>query len=221
MKRYFGHAPLLRRLLAMTLAAGALAASGSALAVLELRDINGHPTANSADAEFAYDTLLDATWYLTGNNSRLDWDAAKGWAAGLTVGTFEGWSLPSTNESCFGFCSRGQMGELYYKALGNKTPGLSNTGPFKNLLKSLSYWLGTEVPPNPERGLSPGLVWVYSMGEGVQAPSHKYVAVYALAIRPGDVAPVAVPEPGTIALLLSGLGAVTLLSRRRALRPAR
>ena len=52
--------------LALTVAA--LVQAGSALAALELRDINGNATAIAADAEFAYDTVLDATWYLTGNN---------------------------------------------------------------------------------------------------------------------------------------------------------
>ena len=65
-----------------------LAPAGSALAALELRDINGSPTAVAANAEFAYDTVLDATWYLTANNTGLFWDDAKAWAAGLTVGTF-------------------------------------------------------------------------------------------------------------------------------------
>ncbi len=66
----------------------------SALEALELRDINGNATAVAADAEFAYDAVLDATWYLTANNSGLNWDDAKSWAAGLTVGTFSGWLLP-------------------------------------------------------------------------------------------------------------------------------
>ena len=134
--------------LAFTVAA--LVQAGSALAALELRDINGNATAITADAEFAYDTVLDATWYLTANNAGLHWDDAKSWAAGLTVGTFSGWSLPASDETCSGYnCTASQMGELYYTALGNPAGGpLSNTGPFKNL-QSFDYWSGTESAPSP------------------------------------------------------------------------
>ena len=88
------------RRVTLALAVAALFQAGSALAALQLRDIAGNPTANTADAEFAYDTVLDATWYLTANNTGLSWEAAKSWAAGLTVGTFSGWSLPSADPAC-------------------------------------------------------------------------------------------------------------------------
>ena len=127
-------APVKRVTLALTVAA--LVQAGSALAALELRDIDGNATAIAADAEFAYDTVLDATWYLTANNTGMLWHYAKSWAAGLTVGTFSGWSLPSADPACGQAynCTSSQMGELYYTALGNPAGGpLSNTGPFKNL----------------------------------------------------------------------------------------
>ena len=69
-----------KRVVLASMIAGTMQA-GSALAALELRDINGNATAVTADAEFAYDTVLDATWYLTGNNAGLSWDDAKSWAA--------------------------------------------------------------------------------------------------------------------------------------------
>ena len=193
--------------LALTVAA--LVQAGSALAALELRDINGNPTAVVADAEFAYDTLLDATWYLTGNNSGLNWDDARSWAARLTVGTFGGWSLPVADETCAGYnCTNGQMGELYYTALGNAALGpLTNTGPFKNLV-SFDYWTGTENDP------APTTAWIFNPSDGFQFASAKRFGLFALAIRPGDVA--AVPEPGTVALLLSGLAGVMVMRRRAA-----
>ena len=201
------HAQVKRVTLAFTVAA--LVQAGSALAVLELRDINGNATAITANAEFAYDTVLDATWYLTANNTGLTWDDAKSWAAGLTVGTFSGWSLPAADPAC-GFsnnCTNSQMGELYYTALGNPGGGpLSNTGPFKNLLQSNSYWSGTEFAPNPN------LAWTFFTDNGVQDAVGKNVVLYALAVRPGDVA--AVPEPGVVALLLSGLAGVMVMRRR-------
>ncbi len=192
----------------LALAVAALAQAGSALAALELRDISGHATVVEADAQFAYDTVLDATWYLTGNNTGLVWDDARNWAAGLTVGTFGGWSLPVADPGC-GFnynCTGSQMGELYYTALGNAAGGpLSNTGPFKNL-QSNYYWSGTEYAP------SPGAAWNFSTLTGAQYAAGKHFDLYALAVRPGDVA--AVPEPGMVALLLSGLAAVMVMRRQ-------
>ena len=192
----------------LALMVAALLPAGSALAALELRDINGNATAVAVDAEFAYDTVLKATWYLTANNSGLNWDAAKAWAAGLTVGTFSGWSLPSADPACgtiFG-CTNSQMGELYYTALGNVAFGpLSNTGPFKNL-QSFVYWSGTEYAPFPI------YAWYFVTYDGVQGAFHKVFGLYALAVRPGDVA--AVPEPGKVALLLVGLGAMVVVGRR-------
>ena len=194
------------RRVTLALAVAALFQAGSALAALQLRDIAGNPTANTADAEFAYDPVLDATWYLTGTNAGLNWDDARSWAAGLTVGTFSGWSLPAADETCVGFnCTNSQMGELYYTALGNPQFGPLNTGPFKNLLSSV-YWSGTEYAS------SPGYAWNFYTNIGYQNANYKFNVLYALAVRPGDVA--AVPEPGTVALLLSGLAGVMVMRRR-------
>ena len=192
----------------LALAVAALFQAGSALAALQLRDLNGHATAVAANAEFAYDTVLDATWYLTGNNTTLNWDDAKSWAAGLTVGTFGGWSLPETDTACgAGYnCTNSQMGELYYTALGNAAGGpLTNIGPFKNL-QSSDYWTGTEYAPSPD------LAWYFRTANGGQNAFGENYGFYALAVRPGDVA--AVPEPGTVALLLSGLAGVLVMRRR-------
>ena len=98
------------------------------------------------------------------------------------------------------------MGELYYTALGNAAGGpLSNTGPFKNL-QSYAYWSGTEYAPDPSGA------WDFLTDFGLQYAEVKYYGLYALAVRPGDVA--AVPEPGMVALLLSGLAGVMVMRRR-------
>ena len=99
------------------------------------------------------------------------------------------------------------MGELYYTALGNPAGGLlSNTGPFKNLQSNI-YWSGTEFAPNPY------FAWYFSTNYGHQIDYYKNNWFSALAVRPGDVA--AVPEPGMVALLLSGLAGVMVMRRRR------
>ena len=198
--------------------------------MLELRDGNGNPTTNSADAAFAYDTLLGVTWDLTPNNTALTWEQASSWAAGLIAGRFSGWSLPTADPTCVSTynCTQSQMGELWYTELGNVVAslgevgnvggGLSNTGPFNNLASQHYYWLGTEYAPNPVAA------YVFNIQSGQQIAISKDFPSFALALRSGDVAPV--PEPGVPALLLSGLGAVmTIVCCRghcgRFLRPAR
>ena len=196
----------------VALTVAALVQAGSALAALELRDINGNATAIAVDAEFAYDTALGATWYLTANNTGLNWNEAKNWAAGLTVGIFSGWSLPATDPGCGGApqCTGSQVEQLYYWTLGNAFGGLlSNTGPFKNLL-SYTYWLSTAAMDDFG---DPSYAWAFSTRDGLSGILRKDFLLYALAIRPGDVA--AVPEPGTVALLLSGLAGVMAMRRRQ------
>lgn len=141
--------------LVLVLTVAGLMQTEPTLAALELRDINGKPVATgSARATFAYDTVLDATWYLTANNSGLSWDDAMSWAAELAVGTFSGWALPTADPACgdgqaYAFeCTNSQMGELWYTELGNAAGGpMSNKGPFKHL-ESYFYWTGTTFAPD-------------------------------------------------------------------------
>lgn len=103
-----------------------------------------------------------------------------------------------------------EMGHLYYTELGNKgfyatdgtNPqpgwGLSNTGPFQNLVSSV-YWSGTEFATFTD------LAWDFGFDDGFQGADDKFInAYYGLAVRSGDVA-APVPEPTTIALLGSAL----------------
>lgn len=203
-----------RSLAMLALAAGAAQASpvpgvGTWETTLLGRDLNGHAVSStSAEAVFAYDTVLDATWYLTGNNTGLNWNDARSWAAGLTVGAFSGWSLPSADEACEGyFCTNSQMGELYWTALGStQFQPPENTGPFKNLQPHV-YWSGTEYAP------SPGDAWYFDTYYFHQYPVVKTNLLYALAIRPGDV--YVVPEPSIWAMLSIGLLGLGAAARRR------
>ncbi len=83
---------------------------------------------------------------------------------------------------------------------------MSNTATFKNP-QSNGYWFGLEYAPV----LS--LTWFFGTNGGFQYDFDKNVALFALAVRPGDVA--AVPEPRTLALLLAGLTALAGLAARR------
>jgi hypothetical protein len=111
----------------------------------------------------------------------------------------------------------------YYVTLGNKgyctpndaAPGscaeqpgwaLTNTGGFQKV-QSSGYWSGTEYAPYPDAA------WDFFTSGGNQTSNYQGNALYAMAVRPGDVA--AVPEPQTYAMLLLGLSAVMVAVRPR------
>ena len=85
---------------------------------------------------------------------------------------------------------------------------IANLALFSNVL-SVGYWSGTEYAPDP------GLAWGFSTIVGLQVDGDKTSALYAVAVRPGDVAASA-PEPRTLALVLLALSATMEVRRRRA-----
>ena len=82
----------------------------------------------------------------------------------------------------------------------------ANLALFTNV-QSDGYWSGTEYAPVP------GRAWGFGTSGGLQGHAGKNLALYAVAVRPGDVA-ASVPEPQTLALALLALGA-TVVARRR------
>lgn len=92
---------------------------------------------------------------------------------------------------------------------------LDNVGPFSNLQPWL-YWSASEAPsyqPSSTQGIS--LAWGFRMDNGGQAQFDITANYYAWAVSSGDVA--AIPEPETCALMLTGLGLVGFVARRRKL----
>lgn len=217
---------------------GLLALTSAAQAALVGRDINGNPIAGSdPSAVFLYDTVLDITWLRDANvNGPMDWTQANSWAAGLTVGSYSGWRLPTMianpdttfaySGTDYGYNVRttsgstvfSEVASLWYDTLGNKAYcdtagvcpqpgyGLVSKGDFKNLQPS-AYWSGLEYAPFPT------YAWYFSTNGGSQGYIDKSNSLYALAVRPGDVAPV--PAPAAAWLMLSGLGVLGAVSRRR------
>ena len=174
-----------------------------------------------------YDAGLNLTWLADANAAgAIGWQGAVTWAASLDVYGVMGWRLPLTNIAGAGTCDfsgaggtdcgfkvspdSSELAHMFYVTLGNKGfpdngAGLSNTGPFKNLIVS-DYWSGTEYTPDPT------LAWYFYPGSGGQYFQNKSRALPGWAVHVGDVA--VVPEPGTYALMLVGLIAVACSGRR-------
>jgi hypothetical protein len=127
------------------------------------------------------------------------------------------WGYNGTTTAGYNITSS-EMGHLFYMELGNKgyyatdgthpQPGwnLFNRGPFTYLTAN-GYWTGTE------HSLNPNDAWYFGSDVGAQGLDPKGHDGYALAVRPGDVS--AVPVPGTVLLLGSGLIGLAGLAREK------
>lgn len=203
-----------------------------------------------ADANYgagsAYDDVANPAFGGSTTDGKMTWAAAKAWAAQLSIHdainnrTYNDWRLPTVintgDTNCVqtyagGNCgfnvdtSNSEMAHLFYEVLGNKAYydatgagpqtgwGLTNVGPFANLM-SASYWSDSEYAFNTN------YAWGFYFNDGTQFVGAKTAnGFYALAVHQGDVA--AIPEPGTWAMLLAGLGLVgAATKRRRSLSPS-
>jgi len=181
-----------------------------------------------ADMNYAKTSGYDADGLMT-------WSEATAWANNLVYGGYDDWRLPTLNPfdtTCshsgyagapyglyyYGYnCTGGELSGLFVSDLGNKADEsalnqtgdtaeeIANLGLFSNVQSNV-YWSGTEYAPVP------GEAWYFGTSAGFQGGAG-YFALYAVAVRPGDVA--AVPEPQPITMLLAGLGALLGAVRRR------
>ena len=166
-----------------------------------------------------YDTDYNITW-LDQSSSSMKYEQAKTWVAGLSVGGFTDWRLPSSLNKdgsglVWGYNATGsEMGHLFYTVLTDKdhtelrnkgfvapdgsypTPfGLTYMWPFQHLTAGI-YWSGT--PYNTSD------TWTFNFATGGQYYNvNDYGNGYALAVRDGDV--VTIPIPATVILLATGL----------------
>lgn len=147
-----------------------------------------------------YDSINNITWLkdwaVTSNSGPIDWATATSWAEGLTFAGSSDWVLPSLSQ---------------FQDLAATVPAndLTNSNlPFSNVQNNPRYWTGTEF--------STGFKDVYLPGANGWGPENMSSSYAAVAIHIGDVAVVPVPEPETYVMLLAGLGALSLVKRRRA-----
>lgn len=177
--------------------------AGSAHAALQDRDLNGDTLVDAF-----YDTELDITWLRDANlNGAMNWWNAVAWADGYSFGGYDDWRLPSS-DTCSGYnCTGSEMGHLWYLELGNPAGGpMTNTGAFLKLLSD-DYWTGTEYAPDTYHA------WEFRTNFGHQGWYGKPNLHYAMLVRGGDVP--AIPEPGTVGLMVAGLVALAAMRRRR------
>ncbi len=174
-----------------------------------------------------YDSSLSVTWLKNWNvNGPMDWASANSWAEGLNAYGFDDWRLPTALEAngsgpCRGLgCSGSELGYMFYANWGAAAGGpytlgtnAANLALFFNVvtLGNGAYWTGT-----PEAQVS-GRHWAFGVVDGAQSTPLDSSALFAVAVRFGDVS--AVPEVQPQLLMLLGLGAGLVLARQRARRP--
>ena len=187
---------------------------------------NANAALHARDGGMVYDDVLDVTWLADmnyaktsgySNDGRLDWTRAAQWAQDLSYGGFSDWRLPTlnpTDATCSGTgsnCTGGELSHLFVADLGNlavpvpddDAPPASaeqqgNFALFSHVQSDL-YWSGTSAA-----GSYAAFAWFFASYASYQYYDFKSRPAFALAVRDGDVA-APVPEPGTVALGLSGV----------------
>ncbi|MCX7109029.1 MAG: DUF1566 domain-containing protein [Proteobacteria bacterium] len=178
-----------------------------------------------------YDTDFNITWLADANYAKTSgydsdgmmvWALANTWAAGLNVGGYTGWRLPTALNADLTWCtgynctgSGNELGNMFYGDINHGLGGVANQSIttthnanfnlFTNI-QSYAYWSGTESP-------APDNARFFHMLDGNQGTiGSKDTSFYAWAVRSGDVEPSGVPEPGIFGLM--GIGALAWAATR-------
>jgi hypothetical protein len=198
--------------------ASLLGLTGTAQAAFQGRDTSGAASttctvSGPGKCTYFYDTTLGITILNNWNIGRGAWDgsaspaanSAQGKAAsfGFAASGLSGWVLPTGD----GGAPAGAQNQ--YKSIFNSAGGTFTTlsGQFDGV-QADNYWSGTLFAPIP------GMPWLFFAANGAQNFNLQNLQLFAVAVRPGDVA-APVPEPETYAMMLLGLGALMVAVRRR------
>ena len=107
----------------------------------------------------------------------------------------------------------GIFGNGTWNGTDNISYGQNDVDLIRNL-QAFAYVSGTERGLDTANPVSIG-VWNFGMSDGFQDTNYKYLDYYAWAVRDGDVAASAVPEPQTLGLFLAGLGLIGFMANRK------
>jgi hypothetical protein len=135
------------------------------------------------------------------------------------------YSLSTNGTTDFGYyttlvnTTASELPHVFYNELGNKGSvdvngrtqlggGVTNTGPFQNLLEA-GYWTGAEYGPNPNL-----FVWAFDAFNGRQVNGGKGAFHTAWAVRSGQAT--VVPIPASAWLFGSVLAGLGFFGKRRA-----
>lgn len=215
----------------------AISGQGTWETTLQGRDLDGNLATFEAYYDTVLDITWLADTNFAG--AGMSWENANNWAAALDPygSGITGWRLPTTVDvgndgitytslaqgvdAGYNITVHSEMSHMFYVTLGNLAYrstlgiagqpgwGLSNTGPFSNLLTTI-YWSATEYASFTS------YAWYFYFYDGFQNANPKTTGSIAWAVHTGDVYASAVPVPAAAWLFGGGLlGLVGFNTRRQ------
>jgi hypothetical protein len=159
------------------------------------------------DTDLGIVWLADANYSKTSGyntNGLMAWNAANTWVDQLNVGGHSDWRLPTTDEFSHLFLNEldGVKDQNIYDTHNNANFALFSNIQAPHYTNAISYWTTTPTGDADIRA-------TFSFNSGRGFTDNMDAGHFAMAVR------TVVPEPETYALLLAGLGLVSLVARKR------
>jgi hypothetical protein len=158
------------------------------------------------------DLVPGIVWLADANNSKtsgyntdglMTWSAANNWVNQLNAGGHSDWRLPTTSEFSHLFYSEldGVQDHNIYDTHNNANFALFSNIQAPHYTNAYTYWTAT---PTDDTNVHS----TFGFNAGRDFTDNRDVGHYAMAVA-------TIPEPETYAMLLAGLGLVSLFARRR------